>query len=74
MGSNLMKKFKGYLVLGLFLLPLVLPVLSVQAGYSSVDQISDKHWQVIHAAAKKAKELSKMFAKENIDINVVYVK
>ena len=52
-----MKKFKGYLVLGLFLLPLVLPVLSVQAGYSSVDQISDKHWQVIHAAAKKAKEL-----------------
>lgn len=57
MGSNLMKKFKGYLVLGLFLLPLVLPVLSVQAGYSSVDQISEKHWQVIHAAAKKAKEL-----------------
>lgn len=57
MGSSLTKKIKGSLAVGMLLIPLAFPLLSVQAGYSSVDQISEKHWKVIRAAASKAKEL-----------------
>lgn len=57
MGSNLKKKLKGYLVLSLFLLPLVLPLFSVRAGYNSASEISESGWKTINAAAKKAKEL-----------------